>query len=65
MSEMVEPVTDTIFIPVSETVPTKVVKIGSKIKEEQRTALSAFLKENVDMFTWKHVDMVGIIPEII
>ena len=30
-----------------------------------RTRLIRFLKENLDVFAWRHEDMLGIDPEVI
>ncbi|XP_030924012.1 uncharacterized protein LOC115950874 [Quercus lobata] len=43
----------------------KTTKIGTTLSPEMRTKLIKFLKENLDVFTWSHEDMLGISPEVI
>ena len=43
----------------------KMTKIGTTLSPEMRTKLIQFLKENIDVFAWSHVDMPGIAPEVI
>ena len=40
--------------------PSKVLKIGKNLSEEVREAISEFLKRNLDVFAWVHLDMEGI-----
>ena len=44
--------------------PTKVLKLGKNLSNELREAISTFLKENLDVFAWKHSDMEGINPVV-
>ena len=39
--------------------------IGSKLAEDLRSLLTHFLKQNKDVFAWKHADIGGIDPAII
>ena len=45
--------------------PEHLAYIGSKLAEDLRSLLTHFLKQNKDVFTWKHEDMGGIDPAII
>ena len=44
--------------------PTKVIKLGKNLSGELREAISTFLKENLDVFDWKHSDIKGIDPAV-
>ena len=44
--------------------PSKVLKIRTNLSEETRKAISEFLKQNMDVFTWAHSDKEGIDPSI-
>ena len=46
-------------------VTSKVVKIGRNLNAEQKKNLFEFLRNNLDVFAWSHVDMVGISPKVI
>lgn len=41
-----------------------VLKIGKNLENELVEQLTNFLKQNLDDFTWNHLDMVGIHPEM-
>ena len=41
-----------------------VLKLGKNLSKELREAISTFLKENLDVFAWKHSDMEGIDPKV-
>ena len=45
--------------------PSKVLKIGSTFLATEKTKITTFLRENQDVFTWKHEDMYGIEREVI
>ena len=45
--------------------PSKVLKIGSALSTSEKTKLTTFLRENQDVFTWKHEDMLRIDREVI
>ena len=40
--------------------PTKVLKLGKNRSDGLKEMISTFLKENLDVFDWKHLDMEGI-----
>ena len=40
------------------------LKLGKNLFDELRETISAFLKQNLDMFSWMHSNMEGIDPEI-
>ena len=44
---------------------TKTTRIGTTLSLEMRTRLIQFLKENLDVFTWSHENMLGISPKVI
>ena len=39
------------------------MKIGSTLLASEKTKIKNFLRENKDVFAWKHVDMLGIDEE--
>ena len=45
--------------------PSKVLKIGSALSASEKMKLTTFLRENQDVFTWKHEDMLRIDREVI
>ena len=45
--------------------PKHLAYIGSKLAEDLRSLLTNFLRQNKDVFAWKHADMGGIDPAII
>ncbi|XP_031272149.1 uncharacterized protein LOC116130567 [Pistacia vera] len=50
-------------ISVNEEDPTRVLKINNSLSGEMVDNLVGFLKKNLDVFVWAHVDMVGINPK--
>ncbi|XP_052299748.1 uncharacterized protein LOC127903121 [Citrus sinensis] len=54
------PVEDLISVSICATDPTKTVKVGSNLSEEQREKLITFLCEHLDVFAWFHSDIPGI-----
>ena len=44
---------------------TKTTRIGTTLSPMMRTKLIKFLKENLDVFTWSHENMLGISPKVI
>ena len=52
-------------VPLTEGDQTRHLKIGSKLTEGLGRRMLDFLRSNSDCFTWSHVDMPGIDPEII
>ena len=45
--------------------PTKTTKIGMNLNDLMKKEFVQFLKENLDIFTWSHTDMPGIMTEVI
>ena len=54
---------ETVALTKDETI--KTTRIGTMLSPEMRTRLIKFLKENLDIFTRSHKDMLGISPEVI
>ena len=44
--------------------PTNVLKLGKNLSNELREAISTLLKENLDVFAWKHSNIEGIDPKV-
>lgn len=44
---------------------TKTTQVGMSLNLQTKKEIIAFLKENLDVFTWNHEDMPGIPPNII
>ena len=40
------------------------LKLGKNLSDELRLAISTFLKENLDVFAWKHSDMERTDPVV-
>ena len=45
--------------------PERMTRVGTLASQTIRQALTTFLKENLDIFTWSHEDMPGIDPSVI
>ena len=45
--------------------PEHLVYIGSKLEEDIRSSLIRFLKQNMEVFAWKHEEMGGVDPTVI
>ena len=45
--------------------PERMTRVGTLASQPIRQALTTFLKENLDIFTWSHEDMPGIDPSVI
>lgn len=58
------PAEDTVSILVDTSDSSKVLQIGARLHADLRARLVAFLKDNLDVFAWSHVDMVGINLEV-
>ena len=58
------PSEDLVDLLVDDKEPSKVLKIGKNLSEEVREAISEFLIQNLDVFTWAHLDMGGINPSL-
>ena len=52
------------FIAVDKHDSSRLLKIGSQLKEELKDQLTDFLRHNLDVFTWTHADMTGISPDV-
>lgn len=44
--------------------PTRVLQVGKELGSERKGLLKNFLLANLDVFAWKHGDMVGIDPKV-
>ena len=58
------PIEDLVDLPVDDKEPSKVLKLGKNLFDDLQEAISAFLKQNLDVFAWTHSNMEGIDPEI-
>ena len=58
------PIKDLVDLLIDDKEPSKVLKLGKNLFDKLREAISAFLKQNLDVFVWTHSDMKGIDPEI-
>ena len=58
------PIEDLVDLPMDDKEPTKVHKLEKNLSEELKEAISTFLKNNLDVFAWKHSDMEGIDPKV-
>ena len=45
--------------------PIKTTKVGTTMSADMKKKLVQFLKENLDVFTWSHEDMLSISPKVI
>ena len=59
-----EPIEELVKIQVDSKEPSRVVKVDKCLSSKLAQKLIDFLRENQDVFTWTHADMVGIHPEI-
>ena len=60
----VGPVEELTEIQVDPNEPSRVVKISKGLKKKLAQQLTKFLSLNQDVFTWTHVDMIGIHPGV-
>lgn len=44
--------------------PMKVLLVGKELNLEDKQKLKSFLLKNLDIFAWRHEDMVGIYPKV-
>ncbi|KAL2512128.1 Uncharacterized protein Adt_17728 [Abeliophyllum distichum] len=44
--------------------PTMKLQVGKDFLEKSKEAMKRFLRHNLDIFAWKHEDMVGIDPKV-
>lgn len=56
------PTEDLVSMLICNNDPTKMVKIGSYLPDQYQKQLINLLKENLNVFTWSHVDMSSILP---
>lgn len=54
------PAEDTVSILIDEMDSSKVLQIGVRLEPNFRARLVTFLRNNLDVFSWSHADMVGI-----
>ena len=54
------PIEDLVDLSMDDKEPSKVLKIGKNLFEEIRGAISEFLRKNLEVFVWAHLDMEGI-----
>ena len=54
------PAEDVVDLLVDDKKLTKVLKLEKNLPDDLREAISTFLKQNLDVFAWKHSDMEGI-----
>ena len=59
-----KPIEDLVDLPVNDKDSSKALKIGKNLPDEIREAISKFLRQNLDVFTWAHSNMEGIDPNI-
>ncbi|CAA0829416.1 Unknown protein, partial [Striga hermonthica] len=59
-----EPGEDVELVYIDEPVFHKSLRVGSHLQEPLRSELISFLKQNSDVFAWKHEDMKGIDPGV-
>ena len=45
--------------------PAKTTQIGTSLHPQTKKEIISFLKGNLDVFTWSHEDMPGILADII
>ena len=60
-----EPVEELKEVTLDDSRPERKTRMGTLASSLVRRALTAFLKDNHDMFAWSHKDMLGIDPSII
>lgn len=44
--------------------PSKLLRVGTNLPHRIREGLKSFLRKNLDVFTWKHSDMIGVDPKV-
>ena len=60
-----EPVEELKEVTLDDSRPERKTRMGTLASSLVRRALTAFLRDNQDMFAWSHKDMLGIDPSII
>lgn len=51
-------------VPVDESDPSKVLRVGAYLSDEMQRTITDFLKQNLSTFAWSMTDMKGIDPSI-
>ncbi|GKU89656.1 hypothetical protein SLEP1_g3769 [Rubroshorea leprosula] len=64
VEQKVEPVEPVETVPLNPDVPKRIVKIGTKLTEEERAELLEFLRVNQDVFAWTTDEMPSIPMEL-
>ena len=62
---MVKPIEELEEMTLNNSRPERTTRIGTLASWLIRQALTAFLRDNQDVFTWSHEDMLGINPSVI
>ena len=60
-----EPIEELEEATLDESKPERTTRMGTLSSQTVQRALTAFLKENQDVFAWSHEDILGIDPSII
>ncbi|CAL2227746.1 unnamed protein product [Prunus armeniaca] len=60
-----KPEEDVELVPLNPDKPERKARIGSRLSQEEKAELAAFLQNNKDVFAWSPSDMPGIDPQII
>ena len=60
-----EPIEELEEVPLDNSRPKQTIRIGTLASQPVRQALTTFLRENQDFFSWSHEKMPGIDPSII
>ncbi|CAL8993981.1 unnamed protein product [Prunus brigantina] len=60
-----KPEEDVELVPLDPDKPKRTARIGSRLSQEEKAKLAAFLQNNKDVFAWSSSDMPGIDPQII
>ncbi|CAL8152777.1 unnamed protein product [Prunus armeniaca] len=60
-----KPEEDIELVPLDPDKPERTARIGSRLSQEEKAELVAFLQNNKDVFAWSPSDMPGIDPQII
>ena len=60
-----EPIEALEDIPLDEDDTGKSTRIGADLEGKIKKGLIRFLRENIDVFSWSHEDMLGIDPSVI
>lgn len=58
------PIEELEVFPIDPQNPTKTLLVGKELNAEDKQRLKDFLIDNLDVFTWKQVNMVVIDPKV-